>query len=277
MPFRSSAAVTADGVYVGSRDKKLYAFDPRTGRRLWEFATRGMVDSSPVVVGDRVFFGSQDGRIYGLDRASGKEVWRYDAGGKIVASPAVAGGRLVIGSDSGHLYCFGRDRNVTPVSFRPVLLAAGGDDAVADAVGLLAGERAFPRAEADAEEKALLARAQPLGVAIGVAILEALQIGAAIAADRGGNPGPAHRLVDHQVQVPRDGGEGGQRHILRDQFGPFNNGRELQLGHDGRTAEIALLLARGAQLPHVAQQLAVQNQPAGGVGVQQRQVGIFGG
>ena len=88
-------------------NKKLYAFDPQSGRRLWEFSTRGMVDSSPVVVGNRVFFGSQDGRIYGLDRRSGKEVWRYEAGGKIVASPAVAGGRLVIGSDSGHLYCFG--------------------------------------------------------------------------------------------------------------------------------------------------------------------------
>ncbi len=108
MPYRSSAAVTADGVYVGSRNKKLYAFDPQTGRQLWVFTTRGMIDSSPVVVGNRLFFGSQDGRIYGADRKSGKEVWRYDAGGKIIASPAVAGGRLVIGSDSGKLYCFGK-------------------------------------------------------------------------------------------------------------------------------------------------------------------------
>ena len=118
MPYRSSAAVTAEGIYVGSRDKKLYAFDPQTGRVLWDFSTRGMIDSSPVVVGGapggnplvgagRVFFGSQDGRVYGLDRQSGKEVWRYDAGGKISASPAVASGRLVIGSESGHLYCFG--------------------------------------------------------------------------------------------------------------------------------------------------------------------------
>ena len=91
-----------------SRDKKLYAFDPQTGRKLWEFSTRGMVDSSPVVVGSRVFFGSQDGRIYGLDRKTGKEVWRYDAGGKFSASPAVAAGRLVIGSESGRLYCFGK-------------------------------------------------------------------------------------------------------------------------------------------------------------------------
>ena len=108
MSYRSSAAVTADGVYVGSRNKLLYAFEPGGGRILWQFPTRGMIDSSPVVVGDRLFFGSQDGRVYGLDRRSGKEVWRYDAGGKIYASPAVAAGRLVIGSGAGKVYCFGR-------------------------------------------------------------------------------------------------------------------------------------------------------------------------
>ena len=106
MAFRSSAAVTEDGVYVGSRDKKLHAFDPASGKTLWEFTSRGIIDSSPVVVGERLFFGSQDGRVYGLDRRSGKEVWRFDAGGKIYASPAVAAGRLVIGSDSGKVYCF---------------------------------------------------------------------------------------------------------------------------------------------------------------------------
>jgi outer membrane protein assembly factor BamB len=106
MAFRSSAAVTDEGIYVGSRDKKLHAFDPHSGKPLWEFPTRGMVDSSPVVVGGRLFFGSQDGRVYALDRRTGKEVWRFDAGGKIYASPAIAAGRVVIGSDSGKLYCF---------------------------------------------------------------------------------------------------------------------------------------------------------------------------
>ena len=49
--FRSSAAVTAKAVIVGSRDNQLHAFDPKTGKPLWSFATKGRVDSSPVVVG----------------------------------------------------------------------------------------------------------------------------------------------------------------------------------------------------------------------------------
>ena len=65
----------------------------------------------------------------------------------------------------------------------------------------------------------LLALAQAVGIAIGVAILDAFQIAAAILADSGGNLCPLHGLVDHQVQVARYGREGGQRHVLRDQIG----------------------------------------------------------
>ena len=85
----------------------VHALDPKSGRPLWEFATKGRVDSSPVVVGRRVFVGSSDGRIYGLDLKTGQEVWRFEAGGEVNASPAVAAGRMVIGTDDGKLYCFG--------------------------------------------------------------------------------------------------------------------------------------------------------------------------
>ena len=53
--YRSSAAVTPEAVIVGSRDKLLHAFDPKSGRPLWTFVTKGRVDSSPVVVGERVY------------------------------------------------------------------------------------------------------------------------------------------------------------------------------------------------------------------------------
>jgi outer membrane protein assembly factor BamB len=106
-PFRSSAAVTPQAVVVGSRDKRLYAFEPKTGRPVWTFVSKGRIDSSPVVVGDRLFVGSADGRLYALDLKSGRELWRFAAGGALTASPAVAAGRLVIGTDDGNLYCFG--------------------------------------------------------------------------------------------------------------------------------------------------------------------------
>ncbi len=110
--FRSSAAVTAKAVIVGSYDKLVHAVDIETGKGLWTFPTKARVDSSPVVVGQRVFVGSADGRIYALDLDSGKELWQFEAGGSILASPAVAAGRLVIGTDDGDLYCFGAKEEV---------------------------------------------------------------------------------------------------------------------------------------------------------------------
>ncbi|MFO0899045.1 MAG: PQQ-binding-like beta-propeller repeat protein [Pirellulales bacterium] len=107
-PFHSSAAVTNDILVVGGNDKLVHALKPQDGERLWQFATKGRVDSSPVVVGERVYVGSADGRLYGLELATGKKLWEYEAGGSFVASPAVASGKLVIANQDGTVYCFGK-------------------------------------------------------------------------------------------------------------------------------------------------------------------------
>jgi len=106
-PFYASAAVTADRVIVGGRDKLVHALDRRTGKAVWTFTTRARVESSPLVAGKRVFVGSNDGVLYQLDLASGKKTWEYVAGAPLSASPAAAAGILVIGSQDGALYAFG--------------------------------------------------------------------------------------------------------------------------------------------------------------------------
>lgn len=109
MPFHSSAAVTADRVVVGGRDKLLHCIDRATGKKVWTFATRSKVDSSPVIVGNRVFVGSNDGNLYELNLTTGESPWKFNAGKPISASPAIGEGVLVIGSESrdGKVYCFG--------------------------------------------------------------------------------------------------------------------------------------------------------------------------
>ena len=81
----------------------------RTGAKVWVFATKGHVDSSPVIAADRVYVGSNDGNIYGIGLDDGTEKWKFNAGRPITASPAVGEGCLVIGSESntGTIYCFG--------------------------------------------------------------------------------------------------------------------------------------------------------------------------
>lgn len=109
-PFHSSAAATDKYVVVGGRDKTVHAIERSTGAKVWTFATRAKVDSSPAIVGDRVFIGSNDGNLYELSLADGAERWKFNAGKPISAGPAVGEGVLVIGSESrdGKVYCFGK-------------------------------------------------------------------------------------------------------------------------------------------------------------------------
>ncbi|HEV7868310.1 MAG TPA: PQQ-binding-like beta-propeller repeat protein [Chthoniobacteraceae bacterium] len=105
-PYFSSAAVTADRVIIGGRDKRLHAIDRGTGKGVWTFQTRGQVDSSPVVYTDAVIVGSQDGRLYCVNLADGQERWAYEVGAPLTASPAIAGGYIVIGAEDGNVYAF---------------------------------------------------------------------------------------------------------------------------------------------------------------------------
>jgi outer membrane protein assembly factor BamB len=106
-PFYSSGALSAGRLVIGGRDKLVRAFDPASGKQIWEFATRARVDSSPVIAGDRVFVGSSDNRFYVLNLQSGKKAWEFDTGGAVTSSAAIAGGRIVIGSQNGTIYCLG--------------------------------------------------------------------------------------------------------------------------------------------------------------------------
>lgn len=105
-PFYSSAAVTANRIVLGGRDKLVHGLN-RQGRAAWTFATRARVESSPAISRGRVFVGSNDGRFYVLNLANGAKLWEFNAGAPLSASPAIANGRIVIGSQDGRLYCFG--------------------------------------------------------------------------------------------------------------------------------------------------------------------------
>ena len=105
-PFYSSAAVTADRIVLGGRDKLVHGLTT-AGKAVWTFTTRARVESSPAIAGGRVFIGSNDGMFYVLNLSNGAKVWEFNAGGPLSASPAIAGGRIVIGSQDGRLFCFG--------------------------------------------------------------------------------------------------------------------------------------------------------------------------
>jgi eukaryotic-like serine/threonine-protein kinase len=105
-PFFSSAAIGAEQIVFGGRDKRIHCVDRNTGKRVWVFDTFGKVDSSPVICGNFIVSGSDDGRLYIIGLADGQKIWSYDIGRPITSSPAVINNKVVIGSEDGVVYSF---------------------------------------------------------------------------------------------------------------------------------------------------------------------------
>ncbi len=110
--IESSPAVANGIVYVGSNDKKLYAFDAACRKGclpLWSYATGDSIESSPAVANGLVYVGSDDHKLYTFDVACRKDclpLWSYATGGYIYSSPAVANGLVYVGSVDHKLYAF---------------------------------------------------------------------------------------------------------------------------------------------------------------------------
>jgi outer membrane protein assembly factor BamB len=110
-PVKSSPAVVANRVFVGSGDNSVYALDVNSGRKVWSAKTEGPIESSPLVLNGRVYVGSSDASLYALDAQGGKLLWKYTTGDKILGSPnwvkSPAGDAtwILIGSYDFKLHC----------------------------------------------------------------------------------------------------------------------------------------------------------------------------
>jgi eukaryotic-like serine/threonine-protein kinase len=115
---RSSPAVTATRLFVGSGDGHLYALERTRGAVLWKFAAGDAVDASPAVAGGLVIAATLSGRIFAVDQSTGRLRWSRKTGTPLpyntspaggwdlwASSPVVAGSNVVIGAPDGGVYC----------------------------------------------------------------------------------------------------------------------------------------------------------------------------
>ena len=107
-----------DGViYVSTAWTHVYAFDVRTGKKLWEYNPRtagiwirnvccGIVNRGLAAWNGKIYLGTLDGRLVALNAKTGKEVWsvmtvdsskRYS----ITSAPRIAKGKVLIGESGG--------------------------------------------------------------------------------------------------------------------------------------------------------------------------------
>lgn len=95
--YLASSALTHAGG-PRSTDSYVYAYDAKTGNRLWISSKIGdVILSAPAVANTIVYVGSQDTYLYALNAQTGARLWRHKFGGPIYATPLISNGTLFVG------------------------------------------------------------------------------------------------------------------------------------------------------------------------------------
>jgi len=107
-----------DGViYVSTAWSKVYAFDARTGKTLWQYDPKtpgewirnvccGIVNRGIAAWQGKIYLGTLDGRLVAIDARTGKEAWSTLTIDKtkhysITSAPRIAQGKVFIGESGG--------------------------------------------------------------------------------------------------------------------------------------------------------------------------------
>ena len=129
--YETTPLVSDGRIFVTSPWSKVYAFDAKTGKRLWkydphvpgEYAVKlccGIVNRGVGLWKGKVIWGTLDGRLIAADAATGKKVWEIQATDpqkwySITGAPRIANGRIFIGEagsefeERGYLACYSAD------------------------------------------------------------------------------------------------------------------------------------------------------------------------
>ena len=111
--YETTPVVVNGRIFVTSPWSKVYAFDAKTGQKLWkydpkvpgEYAVKlccGIVNRGVAVWKGKVIWGTLDGRLIAVNAATGEKVWEVQATDpnkwlSITGAPRIADGRIFIG------------------------------------------------------------------------------------------------------------------------------------------------------------------------------------
>ncbi len=109
-------------LFVTASYSRIFAFDTKTGRKLWKYEERlpegimpccDVVNRGPALYDNLVIFGTLDAFLIALDQETGKIVWKqkiddYSAGYSYTAAPLIAKGMVITGVSGGEFGVVGR-------------------------------------------------------------------------------------------------------------------------------------------------------------------------
>ena len=83
-------------IYAASRDGKVSAFQPESGKRDWQTQLDTELTAGPGVGEGLVAVGTGDGLVIALDANTGVERWRADLEGETLAPPVMSGDLVIV-------------------------------------------------------------------------------------------------------------------------------------------------------------------------------------
>lgn len=90
-------------IYAASRDGKVVAIDPDSGKKRWKSDLKIELSAGPAAGEDVVVVASKDGFVILLDAKSGAERWRTYIGGETLARPLIKDDAIVVQSIDNRL------------------------------------------------------------------------------------------------------------------------------------------------------------------------------
>ena len=99
--------IVQDGkLYVsgGFGSKEYYAFDAKTGAKMWAVNLDDDGPSSGVTEGDALVFNTESCTIFACDKNTGKFLWSHWLGDPLMSMPAVANGKVFTAYPAGYSY-----------------------------------------------------------------------------------------------------------------------------------------------------------------------------
>lgn len=117
---QESSPLVIDGMlFVTTAWSKVYAFDAKSGKALWNFDPKvaggtgikgccDVVNRGLAAYGNNLYLGAYDGRLIALDQKTGKVVWEVDSVDQaksytITGAPRVANGKVFIGNGGAEI------------------------------------------------------------------------------------------------------------------------------------------------------------------------------
>lgn len=97
-------ALQADALFAADIKGEIFAFDPKTGSRIWRASTGERVIAGPTPVGTTVVAGTMDAQVVAVKRADGAKAWTAKLSSEVLSPPAGEGDRVIVRTSDGKIW-----------------------------------------------------------------------------------------------------------------------------------------------------------------------------